>query len=262
MKYFIVDAFAERVFEGNPAAVCILDAWLDPELMQRIAVENNLSETAFAVKEGEHYRLRWFTPGGEVDLCGHATLATAFVICNYVEDAREIVFETMSGRLTVARQGDLYELDFPARMPSPVEVTPELVAAIGATPVEGYLERDYMFVLENEEAVRDLKPDLTAMEALPGGIGVLVTAKGSGCDFVSRAFFPKLKVNEDPVCGSAHCNFIPFWSERLNKREMVALQLSARGGVLYCKHCGDRVKIAGKAALYAIGEFFLPADQR
>ncbi len=168
----------------------------------------------------------------------------------------------MSGRLTVARQGDLYELDFPARMPSPVEVTPELVAAIGATPVEGYLERDYMFVLENEEAVRDLKPDLTAMEALPGGIGVLVTAKGSGCDFVSRAFFPKLKVNEDPVCGSAHCNFIPFWSERLNKREMVALQLSARGGVLYCKHCGDRVKIAGKAALYAIGEFFLPADQR
>ena len=149
----------------------------------------------------------------------------------------------------------------PIGMPSPIEVTPEMVSAIGAMPIEGYLGRDYMFVLENEEAVRNLDPDFTAIKALTEGTGVLVTAKGNSYDFVSRAFFPKLKVNEDPVCGSAHCNFIPFWSERLNKREMVVKQLSARGGVLYCKHCGDRVKMAGKAALYATGEFFLPTNQ-
>jgi PhzF family phenazine biosynthesis protein len=255
MKYYVVDSFAEKVFEGNPAGVCVLDKWLSDKLMQKIAIENNLSETAFAVKEGEGYHLRWFTPGGEIELCGHATLATAYVIANFYEkDIDQIKFNTLSGELMVARNGQLYELDFPSRMPEPIELTEEMVGAIGVRPTEAYLSRDLMLVLEKEEDVINASPDFSKMANLSIGLGVLITSKSDNYDFASRAFFPKLNVNEDPVCGSAHCNFIPYWAKRLGKNEMVARQYSKRGGTLYCKNCGDRVKISGTAVLYSIAD--------
>lgn len=255
MKYYIVDAFAENVFEGNPAAVCVMEEWLADELMLKIAVENNLSETAFAVKEGESYRLRWFTPGGEIDLCGHATLATAFVIANYYDKTiEEIRFQTMSGELVVVKKDGLFELNFPSRMPVEVPLTEQMADALGIKPVEAYLSRDLMLVLENEEAVLQASPDFPKLEKLPDGVGVLITAKSEKYDFVSRCFFPKLKINEDPVTGSAHCTFIPFWAQRLGKESLTARQMSSRGGNLFCKLLGDRVAISGSAVLYASGE--------
>lgn len=255
MKYFVVDAFAEKVFEGNPAGVCILTDWISDELMQKIAIENNLSETAFAVKEGGHYRLRWFTPGGEINLCGHATLATAFIILNYYEMQLEAVkFNTISGELTVNKQGDLYELDFPSVSSDEISITEQMISALGIVPKETYLNRDLVFVLESEEEVRNLSPDFAKLEKLPEGLGVCVTAQGTEFDFVSRGFFPKLKVNEDPVTGSLHCSLIPFWANRLGKKEMVARQLSSRGGTLHCKHEDTRVKMAGRAVLYSVAE--------
>ncbi|MDE3839121.1 phenazine biosynthesis protein [Bacillus methanolicus] len=253
MKCYVVDAFAENLFEGNPAAVCIMEKWLPDDTMQKIAAENNLSETAFAVKEGNGYRLRWFTPGGEIDLCGHATLATAYVIANYYEKSVDTIkFQTMSGELVVVKKGELYEMDFPSRMPEEFTLTEQMVEALGVKPIKTYLGRDLMFVLENEEDVQNASPDFSKLEKLPDGLGVLITAKSEKYDFVSRCFFPKLNVNEDPVCGSAHCNFIPYWAKRLGKDEMVARQLSKRGGTIYCKYEDTRVKIAGKAVLYAI----------
>jgi len=255
MRYYVVDAFADKVFEGNPAGVCIMEEWLPEDTMQKIAIENNLSETAFAVKEEDGYRLRWFTPGGEINLCGHATLATAYVIMNYVETQLETVrFDTMSGVLTVNKINELYEMDFPAAVSEELPVTNQMVDALGTTPIEVYLNRDLLLVLESEETVNNLSPDFSKLEQLPEGLGVIVTAKGNKYDFVSRAFFPKLKVNEDPVCGSAHCSLVPFWAERLKKSEMVARQLSSRGGTLYCKHEDTRVRMAGKAALYSIAD--------
>lgn len=255
MKYYVVDAFAQHVFEGNPAGVCILENWLPDEAMQNISTENNLSETAFAVKEGEDYRLRWFTPAAEIELCGHATLATAYVLAQFYEpDAEQFTFHTLGGILTVLRKGTLYEMDFPSRLPEPFILTHDMIEALGVKPVETYLSRDLMFVLENEDQVRKLTPDFSKLKQLPDGLGVSVTAKGTTFDFVSRSFFPKLNVNEDPVCGSAHCNFIPFWAERLGKNKLVARQLSKRGGTLYCLLEGDRVKISGTAVLYAEAE--------
>lgn len=255
MKYYVVDAFAEKVFEGNPAGVCVMNEWISDDIMQKIAIENNLSETAFAVKDAENYKLRWFTPGGEINLCGHATLATAFIIMNYVEkQLKTIQFDTMSGVLTVNRKDDLYELDFPTVPSKEIPLTEQMIDALVTTPIEAYLNRDLLFVLESEEAVKNLSPDFSKLEQLPEGLGVIVTAKGNDYDFVSRAFFPKLKVNEDPVCGSAHCGLVPFWAEKLKKREMVARQLSNRGGTLFCKHEDTRVKMAGKATLYLIGD--------
>ncbi|MFP3121972.1 PhzF family phenazine biosynthesis protein [Ectobacillus funiculus] len=255
MKCYVVDAFAENVFEGNPAAVCIMEKWTLDDTMQKIAAENNLSETAFAVKEGDGYRLRWFTPGGEIDLCGHATLATAYVIANYYEKTvNRITFQTMSGELVVLKKGELYEMDFPSRMPEEFRLTEQMVEALGVKPIETYLGRDLMFVLEREEDVQNASPDFSKLEKLSDGLGVLITAKSEKYDFVSRCFFPKLNVNEDPVCGSAHCNFIPFWAKRLEKDEMIARQLSKRGGTLYCKLAGDRVKISGSAVLYSIAD--------
>ncbi|PGY08142.1 PhzF family phenazine biosynthesis protein [Bacillus sp. AFS031507] len=258
MKYFVIDAFAEKVFEGNPAGVCIMKNWIPEEIMQKIAIENNLSETAFAVKEEKMYQLRWFTPGGEINLCGHATLATAYVIMNYIEmQVDTLQFETMSGVLTVNKLGELYEMDFPAVPSEELPITEQMIDALGVRPVETYLNRDLVFVLESEEAVKNANPDFSKLEKLPEGLGVCITAKGSEYDFVSRGFFPKLKINEDPVTGSLHCSLIPFWSERLEKREMVAKQLSSRGGTLYCKHEGTRVKMAGKAALYSIADLHI-----
>ncbi|MCY8859110.1 PhzF family phenazine biosynthesis protein [Bacillus atrophaeus] len=255
MKYYVVDAFAENLFEGNPAGVCIMEEWIPDELMQQIAAENNLSETAFAVKEGESYRLRWFTPADEIDLCGHATLATAYVIANFYEsNVEEIKFQTISGELVVVKKGELYEMDFPSRMPKEISLTEEMVEALGVKPVEVHLGRDLMFVLEKEEDVLNASPDFSKLKELPDGLGVSITARSEKYDFVSRAFFPKLNVNEDPVCGSAHCNFIPYWAKNLSKNEMVARQLSKRGGKLYCKFEGDRVKISGSAVLYSIAD--------
>ncbi|MFC7687032.1 PhzF family phenazine biosynthesis protein [Ureibacillus sp. GCM10028918] len=258
MKCYVVDAFAEKVFEGNPAAVCILENWLSDDLMQLIAKENNLSETAFTVREGNKYHLRWFTPGGEIDLCGHATLATAFVLSNfYDKEENKFVFKTLSGDLTVVKNGELYEMDFPSRMPDKLEITDEMVQALGITPIDVFLGRDLMFILEEESDVLHAKPNFTALKELKDGLGVILTARSKEFDFVSRAFFPKLNVNEDPVCGSAHCQLIPYWSEQFNQKEMVARQLSERGGTLYCKLVGERVSISGYASLYSIAELQL-----
>lgn len=258
MKYYVIDAFAEKVFEGNPAGVCIMKDWIPDEIMQKIAIENNLSETAFAVKEEKKYRLRWFTPGGEINLCGHATLATAFVILNYIEKQVDTVqFDTMSGVLKVNKKGELYEMDFPSVPSEELPITEQMIDALGVRPVETYLNRDLVFVLESEEAVKNANPDFLKLEKIPEGLGVCITAKGSEYDFVSRGFFPKLKINEDPVTGSLHCSLIPFWSERLEKRELVAKQISSRGGTLYCKHEGKRVKMAGKAVLYSIADLHI-----
>ena len=258
MKQYVVDAFTKDVFKGNPAAVCVRDAWLPDELMQKIAVENNLSETAFVVKEGEVYHIRWFTPGKEVDLCGHATLASSYVLSRFFDpQAEEFVFTSMSGELRVRKQGDLLILDFPSRMPEEVPFTEEMRKAIGGLEARAYLSRDLMLVLEDEKDVWEFKPDLAAISELKDGMGMFITAPSKDYDFVSRTFFPKIKVNEDPVCGSAHCNLIPYWSERLGKDVMTAYQASPRGGVVYCENRGDRVLIGGSAVLYSEAELSL-----
>ena len=255
MKQYIVDAFTKRVFHGNPAAVCVMEAWLPDELMQQIAIENNLSETAFVVREGERYHIRWFTPGAEVDLCGHATLATSFVLTRFVDpQAEELVFTSLGGELRVRKAGELLELDFPARMPRPVPFTTQMRQLVHGLPAQAYVDRDLILVLEDEQSVRDYIPDYAAISALEGELGLFITAPSRTYDFVSRTFFPKLKINEDPVCGSAHCNLIPYWSERLHKSRLTAYQASPRGGVLYCEDRGDRVSIRGHAVLYSQAE--------
>lgn len=255
MKYYVVDAFTDEVFKGNPAGVCVLDNSIDDKTMQKIAAENNLSETAFVMKNGSNYNLRWFTPKAEIDLCGHATLGTSYVISNYIDVGIEnIEFNTASGVLKVKRKSDLYEMDFPLREPKKVELSHEIISeAIDVNPSEVYLSRDLFVVLETKKQVEELIPNFSKMVKLEQGSGVIVTARGTDVDFVSRCFYPKLGVNEDPVTGSAHSNLIPFWSRRLNKEVMIARQLSERGGTLYCKIAGDRVKISGKAVPYMIG---------
>ena len=252
MKQYIVDAFTKTVFHGNPAAVCVMEAWLPDEVMQKIAVENNLSETAFVVREGEGYHIRWFTPGKEVDLCGHATLASAYVLSRFIEpDAGIFRFDSLSGPLAVRKKGELLEMDFPSRMPEPVSFTEEMRKALNGLAAEAFLSRDLMLVLKDEKDVFDFQPDYTKIAAVPEGMGFLITAPSEKYDFVSRTFFPKIKVNEDPVCGSAHCNFIPYWAERLGKNTMTAFQASPRGGIVYCENREDRVLISGHAALYS-----------
>lgn len=257
MKYFVIDAFTDELFKGNQAGVCLADEWPSDELMQKIAFENNLAETAFMVNREEYYDLRWFTPTVEVDLCGHATLAAAYVILNFIEKgAMEVRFETKSGSLTVKKAGGLYEMDFPSRKPAPVELTAEMCKAIGAAALEAHLSRDLVLLLENERQVRELTPYFDLIAGLDH-FAVVVTAKGDEVDFVSRFFTPGAGVPEDAVTGSAHCTLIPFWAERLGKDEMVAKQLSARGGTLFCKNLNGRVKIAGHAVLYLQGEIFV-----
>lgn len=257
MRQFVVDAFADRVFEGNPAAVCVMEQWPEDKRMFQIAGENNLPETAFAVKEGEDYRLRWFAPGEEVDLCGHATLAAAYVIFESVEPGLEQVrFQTRSGVLTVTKRGDLIEMDFPAYVLKPVEVTDQMVAALGVRPVEAWRARDLVCVLDREEDVVNLKPDFEAMKQLRGAL-CQITAKSAKYDCVTRTFGPKCAILEDPVCGSGHCHVIPYWAAKTGKKEFVARQASARGGTLYCKLEGDRVFLAGRAVLYAQSELML-----
>lgn len=255
MKYYVVDAFAERIFEGNPAGVCVLDEWLSEKLMQSIAFENNLAETAFVVKREGYYDLRWFTPKTEIDLCGHATLASAFVICNFYDtEAHTMDFHTMSGVLMVERKGELYEMDFPSRKPAPVNLLPIMQEALGVRILEAHMARDLLLLCEDEQAVRSINPRLDLIAQIPDCFAVIATAKGESVDFVSRFFAPKAAIPEDPVTGSSHSTLIPFWAERLSKNEMVARQVSRRGGTLFCQNCEDRVKIAGKAVLYLRGE--------
>ena len=257
MIQYIVDAFTSQVFQGNPAAVCVLDSPLSEDLMQKITMENSLSETAFAVPEGARWRLRWFTPGGEIDLCGHATLAAAYVLFRfYCPKAEEIAFATLSGLLMVRRKGGVLEMDFPAYALRPVPVTDDMERAIGVRPAEAWMGRDLLCVLDREEDVVRLCPDLRAIEALGGEI-CIVTARSGQFDCVSRCFAPGCSVPEDPVTGSAHCLIAPYWAKRLGKTELTARQASARGGTLLCRLEGDRVFLAGQAALFAKSELYV-----
>ena len=257
MKQYVVDAFSDKVFHGNQAAVCVLDTWPSEDLMMDITRENNFSETAFTVKEGEKWHLRWFTPGGEIDLCGHATLGTAFVLLNFYEkDAERVVFTTLSGDLTVTRTGELYEMEFPAYELMPVEITDTIRDVLGTEPKAAYIARDLLCVLDNAEQVRAYVPDAEAIKLLDGLL-LHITAPGDNEDCVSRSFAPKLSVLEDPVCGSGHCHIIPYWADRLGKDELVAYQASKRGGTLYCRREDSRIFMAGKAALYSIDELFI-----
>ncbi len=254
MKQYIVDAFTDKVFGGNPAAVCVIDQWLPDETMQKIAGENNLSETAFAVKEDENYHLRWFTPGGEIVLCGHATLATAYVILRFFAPQWEkVTFDTLSGPLTVSKKGELLTMDFPSFQLTPIEITDTLTKAIGVRPIEAYLGEDMVCVLEKEEQVKNANPDQDAIQKLDGLL-LHITAKGEHYDCVTRSFAPKCHVAEDPVCGRGHCHVIPLWAQKLGKTDLTAYQASARGGVLYCRYAGERTLLSGKAALFSKGE--------
>ena len=257
MKQYVVDAFTDQVFHGNQAAVCVLDKWLPEELMMNITRENNFSETAFTVKEGEKWHLRWFTPGGEIDLCGHATLGTAYVLYRFYEkDADKLVFTTLSGDLVVTKRDELLEMEFPAYDLKPVTVTAAMEDALGTKVKEAYLARDLLCVVDNEQTVRDLVPDLEKIKQIDGLL-VHVTARGKDEDCVSRSFAPKLAVAEDPVCGSGHCHIIPYWADTLKKDELVAYQASKRGGTLYCRREGNKIIMAGKAALYSVDELFV-----
>lgn len=253
IKQFIADAFTDKVFHGNPAAICLPERWPDEKLMQDIASENRLSETAFVVKENNDWKLRRFTPGGEIDLCGHATLATAFVLMNFVEpDLSEIEFSILSGKLSVKKKNELYEMDFPPYELKRVEVTEAMENAIGFKPLEAWIGRDLVCILEREDQVINAQPDLEKVKALDGLL-LHITSKEK-YDCVSRTFAPKLAVDEDPVCGSGHCHLVPLWSKKVGKKEISAYQASSRGGVLYCELSGSRVKLAGQAALYSRGE--------
>lgn len=254
MRQYIVDAFTNRIFHGNPAAVCVLDAWPGEVLMQSIAMENALSETAFAVREGENYRLRWFTPKAEIDFCGHATLATAFVIANFIEPGcRSITFRTAVGALQVEASEGRFTMDFPQYRLNPVPVTEAMARAAGARPLAAYLDRDLLMVLDSEDTVRALRPDQAAMKELDG-LCIAVTARGRNYDCVSRVFAPELSVPEDPVTGSTHCMIIPYWAQALHKNTITAFQASERTGVLYGELRGSRVTLSGEAVLFAESE--------
>ena len=255
MKQYIVDAFTDKPFSGNPAAVCVTDTPLPEEFMQKLAAENNLSETAFLVREGDGWRLRWFTPGTEVDLCGHATLASSFVMLNYYEKEKDSVrFFTRSGTLSVTRKGEQYEMDFPVCPQREVPVTDDMEAAFGVRPVKALLGDDLLCVFADEEEIRRMTPDQSLLLKLDGR-GQNITAPGTEYDCVSRSFFPKLAIPEDPVCGSAHCQIAPYWAEVTGKTEIHAYQASKRGGRLLCRLTGNgRIAIHGEAALVAVGE--------
>ena len=255
MKQYIVDAFTKTPFSGNPAAVCVMEKWPAKESMMKLAMENNLSETAFIVRESEGYRLRWFTPGAEVNLCGHATLASSFVMLKYFEPESESVqFHTLSGILTVTRKGELYEMDFPRDSQSEIPVTDEMERAFGIRPKKALLGPDMICVFETEDDVRSMSPNMGILKRLDGR-GQSATAKGRDFDCVSRSFFPNLSVPEDPVCGSAHCQIADYWAKELGKNVINAYQASKRGGTLRCEIKPEgRIAISGSAALVAISE--------
>lgn len=259
LPIYQVDAFTPQLFGGNPAAVVPLDSWLTPKEMQKIAAENNLAETAFFVPLKNDYEIRWFTPEMEIDLCGHATLASAHVIFSELGyTSKTVCFHTQkAGKLSVTKTENLYTLDFPARPATACAMPPGLWEAIGGkNPIEVLASRDIMLVYETEADVLALKPDFSALAKLDL-LGVIATAKGENCDFVSRFFAPSAGINEDPVTGSAHCNLIPYWAAKLNKTKMHAFQISARRGELWCEAKQDRVLMAGEAVTYLKGEINL-----
>ena len=259
MKQYIVDAFTDKPFHGNPAAVCVMDRWLSDETMQAIAAENNLAETAFVVREGERYRIRWFTPSMEEELCGHATLATSFVLLTYYEPgADEVRYTSVSGDLAVRRKGDYFELNFPTYELREIPVTDAMEKAFGSHPIHAILGLDLNCVFENEDIVKKLSPDYDLLKRLPGRIWN-ATAKGSEYDCVSRSFTPETAVPEDPVCGSAHCQIADYWASVLGKKIIRAYQASARGGELVCEPLGNgRIALRGKAVLFAVSDLTLP----
>ncbi len=253
LRIFQIDAFTDAVFGGNPAAVCPLESWIDDATLQAIALENNLSETAFLVPANGAYGLRWFTPLAEVDLCGHATLASAQVVFQHLQPgADSVAFDTRSGRLAVSRGADGLTMDFPALAAHPVEPPADLVAGLGAEPTAAYADMDYLALFETEAEVRALAPDQLALGRLDRR-GVIVSAPGESVDFVSRFFSPNMGVPEDPVTGSAHCMLAPFWGERLGKTTLVARQVSRRGGIVRCELAGERVRLTGRAVQYLEG---------
>lgn len=261
IKIYQADAFTDQLFGGNPAAVCPLTDWLPDETMQKIALENNLAETAFFVPDGDGFMLRWFTPELEIDLCGHATLASAHILyteLGYV--AESIRFKTkVAGTLVVSKTDNFYTLDFPSRPPQNCAVPDILLEALGGNTSPSIIQksRDYFLVYESEADIINLKPDFALLGKIDV-IGIIVTAPGEEVDFVSRFFAPSCSVPEDPVTGSAHCTLIPYWAKRLDKNSMRAYQLSARKGEIWCENKGDRVLISGKAVTYLRGEIFVP----
>lgn len=253
LDLYQVDAFASKAFEGNPAAVCPLQEWLPEQQMQDIAMENNLSETAYFVKTGSTYNLRWFTPKIEVDLCGHATLASAHVLFEHLGyTGREIVFDTNSGPLRVRKEGNRLVMNFPATKGRAVDPPADLMKALGVKTETVFKADDYMVVLQNQQQVEELDPDFFLLDEIETR-GIIVTAPGDEVDFVSRFFAPAAGINEDPVTGSAHTMMTPYWSERLDKKVLKARQVSKRGGDVYCTMLGDRVEIAGEALTYMVG---------
>jgi len=255
LQIFQADAFASALFKGNPAAVIPLQEWLSDELMQQIASENNLSETAFFIHEGDHFHIRWFTPKAEVKLCGHATLATAHILFSELAfKGEQIEFESKSGLLKVTKSADQLQLDFPADPVSQEDTNPEIGNALGASPMATYKGKTkHLLLFDKEETIRNMEPNFHLLKQTDAR-GIIVTAKGTTVDFVSRFFAPKVGIDEDPVTGSAHTLLVPFWASRLNKNELTAHQLSERGGQLWCTLSGDRVLIAGKAVTYLRGE--------
>jgi PhzF family phenazine biosynthesis protein len=248
-----IDAFTSHVFRGNPAAVCPLEGWLDDPVLQAIAQENNLSETAFFVRETQDYRIRWFTPVAEVDLCGHATLASGFVIFNYLDPTiNRVTFHSRSGPLSVVREEELLSMDFPSQPPQSCSPPGELLDGLGGELLEVLCSEDYFVVFPGERDIRALNPDMGTLKRLDLR-GVIVTAPGDEVDFVSRFFAPSLGIDEDPVTGSAHCALTPYWSRRLGKNDLHAYQVSRRGGELFCIDRGDRVSISGRAVRYMEG---------
>ncbi len=259
IPYYQVDAFTDHVFGGNPAGICLLPEWLPDAMLQKIALENNLSETAFVVRTGDVFELRWMTPAVEVDLCGHATLASAFVLFSETKYAgAEILFQTKSGTLKARREGSRIVLDFPAMKPARSDVPAALAGGLGWIPLECWKARDYLAVFESEDEVLSLAPDFSQLATLDC-LGIIATAPGSDCDFVSRFFAPGAGIPEDPVTGSAHSTLVPYWAARLGKSQLHARQLSARRGELWCEERGERVGIGGECVLYSRSQIELPA---
>ena len=254
ISIFQVDAFTSELFRGNPAAVCPLESWIDDNTLQLGASENNLSETAFFVRENDGYRIRWFTPVCEVDLCGHATLASAYIIFNEIDrTVSNIKFFSNSGKLSVTKDSDLILLDFPS-LPPKISHNPEnIYSAFNIKPTEVLQADDYLLIYDNQEKIENILPDLSILKEVDLR-GVIVSSKGNDCDFVSRFFAPKYGIDEDPVTGSAHCTLIPYWSEKLGKKKLHAKQLSKRGGELFCEMKKNRVVISGHAVKYFSGE--------
>ena len=253
IKIYQIDAFANQTFKGNPAAVCPLDSWLPDELMQSIAAENNLSETAFFVPEGEGFFIRWFTPSAEVALCGHATLASAFVLFNILDfKGDRIDFNSKSGILPVSKSEERLVLDFPSQPPEPCDVPEEIIEAFGVAPIECLKAEDYVVIFQNAEQVLSASPDFEILRSLDSR-GVIISAASEEYDFVARFFAPNLGILEDPVTGSAYTQLVPYWAKKTNKTVFHARQVSSRGGELFCELVGDRVKIAGSAVKYLEG---------